>query len=118
MAKQRKAKESAEATVPAEAPKVDLAQMRPLDAPTYYCSSFFVGLGGSDAYIVGQRPRPLIGADGISRMGILEPVAMLQFSVGSLKDLSIVIDGLVRAYEKEFGEIETEFTRRRKKEAR
>lgn len=45
----------------------------------------------------------------------LEPIAVIQMSPQTMKDLSLLVTHQIAVYEAEWGEIETEFTRRRAK---
>jgi hypothetical protein len=63
-----------------------------------------------------SRPRPAVipAGKGVAKhVGLQEPVALIQCSAATMKDISVLLPEVVQAYEKQFGPIETNFTKGR-----
>jgi hypothetical protein len=72
-----------------------------------------VSLAGNDFSIVLVAPRPGFGP-GVpqgSAAFLTEPVASLNLSARTAKDLYLALNHQLQRYEKQFGKIETEFSR-------
>ena len=90
------------------------ASAKPIDGPTVSASTAIVSIAGNDAVLIFQRPRPLLMPDGtFGHIALSETTAIIHLSLATLKDMSIVLTDTVAHYEKQFGEIKTDYTRRR-----
>jgi hypothetical protein len=89
------------------------AQMAPIEAPLISASSVQLAVAGSEVTVLFLRNRPI--STSVSAQISLAPevVTMVQMSHQTLKDLSIVLNAAVQNLEKEWGEIDTPFTRQR-----
>lgn len=93
-------------------PPVPLDQLRVIEAPTYFASALQVIRAGNDFTLLFQRPRPATLPDGSpAPIAIAEPVALLQVSSATLKDISVLLQHMVAQLEQDYGPIETDFTR-------
>ena len=64
--------------------------------------------------IVFSRRRPVFGSDiNVVEQPVVEPVAVVQMSPQTAKDLYLLLRDSVQGYEKEWGEITTAFSRSR-----
>ena len=100
------------AAKPGNQPRRDV---EPWNVPIFYGSSFGACRAGNDFVITIGRPHPGSAANmpGTQPLTVNEPVAVVQLSPGSLKDLCLILETQIGLFEKEFGTIETDFTRRR-----
>jgi hypothetical protein len=120
LARQRSAsrtKKTAQVTAPEarEKQQITAADVQRVEAPSFYASTIQVTLAGNDCIIVFTRPHPAVKPDGgHASVAISEPVAIINLSMASVKDLSVLLAGLIKNYEAENGAIETPFTKRRK----
>jgi hypothetical protein len=101
---------------PARSPE-ELQQLaatgKPIDGPVANASTVLLSIAGNDAILVFNRPRPVIMPDGsMPQVAVAETTAIIHVSMATLKDLSLLLNGTIQQYEKNFGEIETEYTRR------
>ncbi len=94
-------------------PEAAAATATPINAPLFYANAMSVFLAGNDATITFARPHPAIvpGLKEGQSAAITEPVAIIQMSVQTLKDLYLAIKIQVDRYEEKFGEIETIYSR-------
>jgi hypothetical protein len=89
-------------------------EVRKLEVSTYYASNVTVSKVANDATLMFAKWVPTVQADGApSPVAIAEPVALIQMSLQTLKDLSILVGEFVAQIEQEIGQIETDFTRQR-----
>jgi hypothetical protein len=90
-----------------------ITQPTPIDVPLFYANLISVSIPGNDANILFMRPRPAsVPNMSAGQLAIIaEPVAVLQMSMRTLKDLYLSIGDQLATYEKDFGILETEFTR-------
>lgn len=123
--KAKRATTSAKSIGPAKAPDVapskpervtiPIEQATPVNAPTFYASAIQLGWGANDATLVFSRSVPLGSPEHPpGAIATLTPVVVLQLSAQTIKDLSVLLSRSVAVYEKEWGTIETEFTRDKK----
>ncbi len=92
------------------------ARFEPIIAPKFYGSSIQLFWTSNDLTILFGRAAPFvqIGSDGKSEhTNRLEPVAMIQISPQTAKDLSLLLAETVAAHEREWGVIRTEYTKAR-----
>ena len=85
----------------------------PIEAPLVSASSVQLAVAGSEATILFLKNRQTSTSADAQISFVSEVVAMVQMSHQTLKDVSIVLDAAVQNLEKEWGEIETPFTRQR-----
>jgi len=100
----------------ADLSKVSAANIKKIEAPTFFASSFRGGWAGNDFNIVLQLPVPAVIAeeDGtVTSVATLEPVCSLHLSAATTKDLLLLLQEQVSIYESRFGTIETEYTKTR-----
>lgn len=96
------------------------AKVEPVEAPTFFASGIRVGVSPTECNLTFQRGRPAqVVRDGqvIADVGTMENVAVIQMSVGGLKDLTLLLQQQIAKYEDDWGPIETEFSRARDKKA-
>lgn len=93
-----------------------LAQLKPIEITPVYAGTFNVQGTGNDFTILFQRLRPLVDRNGalVPGVGVSEVVSVVTMSPQALKDLSFLLAGQIENHEKEYGEIETDYTRRLK----
>ena len=86
----------------------------PIDAPAYRCTSTtFVALGSEFVLQVMTSRMGELTLDGETRaVAKNEPTALIHMSPQGLKDLSIILAQVLDEHEKEWGMIETPFTRK------
>lgn len=85
----------------------------PIDAPQFYASAFYAMCGGNDAFVIANsfQPSKLETGEPAPFMP-QEPVAILAMSIGSFKDLAVLLTRQVAEHERRTGRvIETEFTK-------
>jgi hypothetical protein len=83
-------------------------------APVYYASGVNVTLVGNDFFIGFTAPRQGFGPaipEGQAAF-MFEPVVSIALSVRALKDVVLAATERLEAYEKEFGKVVTDFSRR------
>lgn len=90
------------------------AKVTPVEAPVLYATAINVANGSNNFSLQFSRPRPLIvEIDGQQAQAAhLEPVAVIDMSPATAKDLFLLMRNVVTAHESEFGEIVTEYTQR------
>ncbi len=81
----------------------------------FYTSQVLMSVAGNDATLTFSRPHPAVlppyGEP--APFALVDVVAVLQMSIGSLKDLGLLITQQILAYEEKTKTvIETEFTRK------
>jgi hypothetical protein len=93
----------------------NLDDLKILDAPNFVAQSMSIQGNGNGFLLLFQQRLPLQTPDGALYMKALKNtvVATVTLSPQTLKDLSLVLSDTVGRYEKEFGKIETPYTRRR-----
>ena len=95
------------------------AELRKIEVPSYFVSNVSVGKVGNDAQLMFLRWVPTVQADGTpAPVAINEPVVLIQMSLGTLKDLSLLVGGFLQQIEQDIGQIETDFTRQQREAAR
>ena len=73
-----------------------------------------VVLAMNDAMLVFSRPRRLITSEGaFANIAVNETTGIIHMSMASLKDTYLAIGDTILNYEKQFGQIDTQFTRQR-----
>jgi hypothetical protein len=82
-----------------------------IQAPKFYGSTVNVNMTSNEISLMFGRPHFVIG-DHEGAPG--EPVAIIQMSPQTAKDLLVLLAGSLKTWEKEWGELQTEFTRRQK----
>jgi hypothetical protein len=89
-------------------------EVRPLEAPAFYASTMFAYFAGNDFTLTFSRPQPGATPNGAVHRGVAigVPVAVLQMSAATAKDLYLVMKDQIEKYEKEWGEIKTDYARR------
>jgi hypothetical protein len=99
----------------AEIKPEDVANLRPLEAPRLYASSFQLQGSGNDFNLILQRGSPTQNPDGSIHPAIskLETVAVLTMSPASVKDLHLLLGTQIEHHQQQYGAIETPFTKRR-----
>jgi hypothetical protein len=87
---------------------------KPLQLPSFYATSANIAASGNDFTIIFNRNIPLENADGTLNPGLalVMPTVMISLTPQSLKDISLIIPGILEAHEREFGEIVTPFIKR------
>lgn len=88
-------------------------QPQPIQAPMFYGSSVQVESAGNDFTLVFSRSRPVVGQLDGKQVAFNEPQVIVTLSPQTIKDLSIVTAGAVKAWEEQFGEIVSAFTKER-----
>ena len=89
-------------------------KMKAVEAPVVHASSSQINIMGNDAVMVLSRWRPAINPSGTAPSPpIVETTAIIHLSMATMKDLSVTMADAVAAFEKQFGEIQTDFLRRR-----
>jgi hypothetical protein len=96
---------------PGEAPP---GQPKPMQIPQTYATSVTIAATGNDFSIVFLRNIPVQNEDGSMNLGMamVLPVMLVSVSPQTLKDLSLLLPGILAAHEEEFGEIVTPYTKR------
>ena len=84
-----------------------------INVPIFYTSMMNIFLAGNDATLIFMRPHPAISAEMKegTALALSEPVAAMQMSMQTLKDLYLAIKLQIEPYEKDFGEIQTTYSR-------
>ena len=85
-----------------------------ITAPQVYASSVQIMATPNEFTLIFALPRPVIvGATGQGTLAAqAEPSCVLHLSPQTLKDLSMVVSTTLAQYEKDWGVIETEYSRR------
>ena len=87
-----------------------------VDAPIFTSSTFRLSVNPTECSLSFQRTRPAqVVKDGniLADLGKVEAVCVVQMSPAALKDLYLLIGEHLANYEKEWGELHTEYTRHR-----
>ena len=98
-----------------------VTDLKPVTAPEAYATNVQIFANSNDFTLIFQRPMPvsLPGVPAESSIGgVMSPSVILHLSPGTVKDLMVVLQGLVADHEKEWGKLETAFTRKREAEAK
>jgi hypothetical protein len=100
----------------AELGPIKASQARILDVPTTYVSTSATFFPGNDAVILFGRLAPA-NVEGVevpagTQAAVNQPVAIIQMSAATAKDLFLALSDQIEGYEKRFGKIETEYSRR------
>jgi hypothetical protein len=91
-----------------------VAASKVIEGPVANASSIFVSVAGNDAVLIFNRPRPMMAPDGtFANIALTETTAIIHVSMATLKDMSLALGDTIGTYEKQFGEIKTDYTRRR-----
>lgn len=86
----------------------------PVIGPVANAASVMVVLAMNDAMLVFSRPRRLITSEGaFANIAVNETTGIIHMSMASLKDTYLAIGDTILNYEKQFGQIDTQFTRQR-----
>lgn len=94
----------------------ELATLRPISVPPTHASSFRVQGTSNEFILMFQRLMPQMKPDGdLADVGRADTIAVISMSPQSVKDLSILLSAQIETWEKEFGKLETSFTRSQKK---
>jgi hypothetical protein len=90
-------------------------EIRKIEVPTYYAASVQIFLAVNDASLMFTRPTPGTLPNGaLSTIAMIEPVALIQMSIETLKDLAVLIGDQIEQIEVSRGsKIETDYPRRR-----
>lgn len=83
-----------------------------IDVPTYYVATLQAAQVGNDMNLVFSRPHPVM--IGETQAAINDPILVLNLSMGTVKDMTLLLQDQVALYEAQFGEITTAYTQRRK----
>lgn len=92
---------------------VDANSIKPIEAPVLYASTLQAVWTGNDCSIIFSRPRPahiVVNGQGMTA-SLQEPVAIMQLSPQTAKDLLLLLSDTVGKFEAEFGVIVTEYSR-------
>lgn len=91
----------------------ELLRLKPISSPALYASNFRVQGTGNDFTLVLQRVFPAQTEAGeiFEGVGRLEIVATVTLSPQSAKDLHVLLASQVALHEREFGTIETPYTK-------
>jgi hypothetical protein len=86
----------------------------PATVPIVHASSISAYLAGNDFTLIFARMRPVMveGIEDGAAAAMGEPVVVLQLSPGTLKDLSLACADQIAQYEKQFGVVQTEYTKK------
>jgi hypothetical protein len=86
---------------------------RKLEVPIYYASTSMLLATGNDFTIIFSRPRPILTDNDTVNpaAAITEAVASVSLTPQTAKDLLLILQANIPAWEKEFGEIQTPFSR-------
>ncbi|MGE7367924.1 hypothetical protein ACQKKX_02485 [Neorhizobium sp. NPDC001467] len=87
-----------------------------IEAPTFYGSNFAVSWSALDVSMVLGRAFPATidaGDMAGSMFGVLETQAIIQMSPQSAKDLMLVLQEGLKAYEEKYGVIKTDYSEAR-----
>jgi hypothetical protein len=128
----RKKPGTAPAVAPSKAPETvpsvtqlspqDIAKaehMQPLQMPEWYAAGAQLIIAGNDAQLVFNKPVMLVAPNNaaVHNLAINMPVGLVRMSLGTLKDLSVLLHDQVMKREKDMGAIETEYTKSRAQQA-
>lgn len=86
----------------------------PVQAPMYYASTVGLESAGNDFTLTFLRSRPVVGEIDGQKVALQEAQAIISFSPQTLKDLWILLGDALPAWEKDFGEIVTAYSKARK----
>jgi len=81
--------------------------------PAFYVSSFNVSATSNEAVVIGSEVYPSWGADGASHQPVTIPRVVIRLSPQSLKDLADILHHFVAKYEANYGELQTDYLRRK-----
>ena len=84
------------------------------NVPQFYANALQCYLVGNDFVMAFTRPHPasIAGMPDGTAAAVGEPIAVLHLSPGTLKDLSLVVNQQADFYEKAYGKVETDFSRK------
>jgi hypothetical protein len=99
----------AEQHAPINVEDIDLRDYSRIDAPIINASIANIQTTGHEYLLMLARARPMQdnSGKGIAPFATQEIVAIVSLSPQFLKDLSIILEGQVKTYEQQFGEIKT-----------
>ena len=92
------------------APSVDAARTA---VPTFYASSFNVSATSNEVVVIASEVNPTWGSDGTTHAPVTVPRVVLRLRPQSLKDLAEILQSFVSKYEASYGELHTDYLRRR-----
>lgn len=86
----------------------------PVDAPNFYITAINIAPSSNSFSLLLSKLRPVVVeiAGQQAQAGRLDPVAVVDMSPGTAKDLLILLKNSIATHEAEFGEIVTEYSRR------
>lgn len=88
-------------------------QVQPVLAPQYYATGVQILQQSNDFAVIFMRSHPSVAPlKSGETVAFLQVTALIQMSPQTAKDLHIALGSQICAYEKEWGPIETEYTRR------
>lgn len=94
----------------------DGVEVRRIDAPAYFATSIRAAWTSNNCTITFSRGHPVelgsVGQPVYAEQA--EPVAVVSMSPGTAKDLFTLLRDSIEPFESDWGEIETDFTRKRK----
>ncbi len=89
-----------------------LKVIKPFPGNPVHASSIQLTFAGNDALVIFMQPRPATMPDGsIAPIALSDTSAMIHMSVATLKDFSVLLNDTIGQYEKDFGPVETHYTR-------
>lgn len=85
---------------------------QPIMVPTFHASTSQISITGNDLQLMFSRHQ-LMQVEGVQpgSFATLQPTVIIEMSLQTAKDLTLLIGRSVRDYEAKFGEIETDYTR-------
>jgi hypothetical protein len=89
--------------------------INPLLAPQYYATGVQLFHQSNDFSIIFMRSHPSITPTEVGKspiMAFMQAIALIQMSPQTAKDLHVALGNQLAVYEKEWGQIETGYTRR------
>lgn len=88
--------------------------VQPITAPQYFASGLQVQGTSNEYLLMMTQIKPVIIGVGQqqTQAAIVDTVALLHVSPGTLKDMSLLLASTVAQHEKDWGKVETEYTRR------
>jgi hypothetical protein len=98
---------------PQKAPSPAVAEPMQTGVPAFYVSSFNVSATSNEAVVIGSEVYPAWGADGATHPPVTVPRVVIRLSPQSLKDLSDILHNFVAKYEATYGELQTDYLRRK-----
>ena len=92
------------------------ARVQRINAPAFYASSIQAAVAGNDLHLIFSRVHPVMveTGQGVEHGAATEPVAVLDVSIQTAKDMLLLLQDIIGRYETEYGAIETDFSRARK----